>query len=76
MIDHDKIIKMNQDIEELVYQNDVSYIDAILTYCEDNTMEYEVVSAQLSGMIHEKVRKEAIELKMLKPEEKINELPL
>jgi len=75
-MNYEQVIKLNEDIEEMVYQSDISYIDAIITYCQEMNMEFEVVVAQLSGMIHENVRREAIELKMLKKDELINELPV
>lgn len=75
-MNYDQIIKLNEDIEELVYNLDVSYMDAILVYCEEKGMEFEVIAPQLSGMINEQVRKEAIELRLLVDDEIVNELPL
>lgn len=75
-MNYEQVIKLNEDIENIVYRDDITYMEAIISYCETKNMEFEVVSAQLSGMIHEHVRREAIELKLLKEDEKINELPL
>jgi hypothetical protein len=56
-----------QEIEALVHQNDdMSYIDAILHFCELNSIDVESVPKLISKPLKEKIKYEAMELNFLK----------
>ncbi len=54
--------KFAEDIESLVLETKMSYIDAIVQYCEDNNIEVETVNKLVSKPLKEKIRWEATEL--------------
>lgn len=59
--------KFSQIIENLVKTNkDMSYIDAIVHYCEENSLEVESVTKLISKPLKEKIKCEAINLNFLK----------
>lgn len=59
--------KFTQEIEELVKNNsEMNYIDAIVTYCELNSIELESVPKLITKPLKEKLRFEATELNFLK----------
>jgi len=58
--------KFAEDIESLVLDTKMSYIDAIVQYCEDNNIEVETVNKLVSKPLKEKLRWEATELNYLK----------
>lgn len=58
--------KFTKDIESLVLETKMSYIDAIVQYCEDNNIEVESVNKLVSKPLKEKIRWEATELNYLK----------
>jgi hypothetical protein len=60
-------------IEETVKDKRLSYMDAIVWWCEKNEMEIEVAAKLCNGVIKEKLRYEAQELNFL---EKPNRLPI
>ena len=55
-----------QDIEQIVKNSKINYIDAIITYCEENSIEVETVSKLISKPLKEKLRHNATELNFLK----------
>ena len=56
-----------QEIEALVHKNDdMSYIDAILHFCELNSIDVESVPKLISKPLKEKIKYEAMELNFLK----------
>jgi hypothetical protein len=55
-----------QEVEKLVVQESVSYIDAIIAFCEINTIDLESVPKLLSKPLKEKIKFEAMELNFLK----------
>jgi hypothetical protein len=55
-----------QEIEKLVMEEDVSYIDAIISFCELNKIDLESVPKLLSKPLKEKIKFEAMELNFLK----------
>jgi len=66
---NDKFIsrdKFVEDIEKLVLETNQSYIDAIVSYCEDNNIDIESVNKLVSKPLKEKLRYEATELNYLK----------
>jgi hypothetical protein len=58
--------KFTQDIEHLVGNSDLNYIEAIISYCEENNIEFESVSKLISKPLKEKLKVEAMELNYLK----------
>lgn len=58
--------KFAQDIEGIVKVSKINYIDAIVTYCEENSIEIETVSKLISKPLKEKLRHNATELNFLK----------
>lgn len=64
--------KFAKQIEEIVRLKNLSYIDAILYFCESNNLDEEDVKKFVSGPIKSKVEAEAMKLNFLP---KGNELP-
>jgi hypothetical protein len=59
--------KFTKDIEHLVQVTPgMRYIDAIVEYCETNTIDLESVPKLISKPLKEKLRHEAMELNFLK----------
>ena len=58
--------KFAQDIEHIVKVSKVSYIDAIIGYCEENSIEIETIPKLMSKPLKEKLKCEAIKLNFLK----------
>jgi hypothetical protein len=58
--------KFAQDIESIVKASKINYIDAIVTYCEENNIEVETVSKLISKPLKEKLKHNATELNFLK----------
>ena len=56
-----------QEIESLVYENkSMNYIDAIIHFCEQNSIDLESVPKLISKPLKEKIKYEAQELNFLK----------
>jgi uncharacterized protein YdhG (YjbR/CyaY superfamily) len=56
-----------QEIETLVHSEEkMSYIDAIIHFCEKNNIDVESVSKLISKPLKEKIKYEAMELNFLK----------
>ena len=58
--------KFAQDIESLVKECKMNYIDAIVTYCEQNSIELDTISKLVSKPLKEKLKNDATELNFLK----------
>ena len=58
--------KFAEEIESLVLKSKMSYIDAIVQYCDDNSIEIETVNKLVNKPLKEKIRWEATELNYLK----------
>jgi len=58
--------KFAQDIESIVKISKISYIDAIISYCEENSIEIETVPKLISKPLKEKLKYEATKLNFLK----------
>lgn len=58
--------KFSQEIEQIVKESDLNYIDAIVHYCEENSIEIETISKLVSKPLKEKLKSDAIELNFLK----------
>ena len=55
-----------QDIEAIVKDDNLGYIDAIVDYCEKNAIDLESVPKLISKPLKEKLKWEATELNFLK----------
>ena len=58
--------KFAEDIENIVLETKMNYIDAIVEYCEEKGIEVDSVSKLISKPLKEKIRYEAMELNYLK----------
>lgn len=58
--------KFSQKIETMVREFEISYIDAILQFCEDNNVEVETVPKLIPKPLKEKIKFEATQLNFLK----------
>lgn len=65
--------KFSSIIEQTVQEKRLSYMDAIVWWCEKNEMEVETAAKLINGIIKEKIKVEAQELNYL---EKSAKLPL
>jgi|TARA_B100000965_G_scaffold175745_1_gene146534 hypothetical protein len=53
-------------IESVVKEKRVSYMDAIIDYCNLNDIDVGTVKAMVNKSLKEKIKNEAVNLKMLK----------
>jgi hypothetical protein len=58
--------KFSSDIEEIVRENELTYIESIVQYCDENTIEIDTISKLLSKPLKERLRCEAMNLNYLK----------
>jgi len=58
--------KFAQEIESLVKESKINYIDAIVTYCEENKIEIDTISKLVTKPLKEKLKNDANELNFLK----------
>ena len=66
---NDKFIskdKFAEDIEKMVLDKSLSYIDAIVEYCTENEIELDGVNKLVSKPLKEKLKYEATQLNFLK----------
>ena len=52
-------------IEDIVADTSMSYMDAVLYYCESNNMEPETAGSLINGKLKQRIREEAEELNFL-----------
>ena len=52
-------------IQDIVTDTSMSYMDAVLFYCEKNGMEPETAVSLINGKLKQKIREEAEELNFL-----------
>ena len=71
----DEIITFSYEIERIVYDKDVSYMDAIILYCENIGLEVEIAAKLISDTLKSKIKMEAEELHFL-PRSNTTKLPL
>tara|TARA_Y100000590_G_scaffold254429_1_gene285723 strand:- start:1597 stop:1833 length:237 start_codon:yes stop_codon:yes gene_type:complete len=62
------------EIEKLVQEEDTSYIDAVIYYCEQNDIDYNILSKLIDNTLKAKIELEAREKNFLT--NKVNTLPL
>ena len=53
--------KFTSDIEQLVLQSDLNYIEAIISYCEEKNIEFESVGKLISKPLKDKLKADATE---------------
>ena len=58
--------KFAEDVENIVLRTKMNYIDAIVEYCEENSIELENVGKLISKPLKEKIKCDAMELNFLK----------
>ena len=58
--------KFAEDVERLVLYTGCNYIDAIVEYCEINSIEIDTIGKLVSKPLKEKVKRDADELNYLK----------
>ena len=65
-------IKFSQEIERLVKRSNglISYIEAVVTYCQENEIEVETVPKLISKPLKERLRHEAMRLNYMKQSSK------
>tara|TARA_X000001036_G_scaffold151417_1_gene143883 strand:+ start:1503 stop:1724 length:222 start_codon:yes stop_codon:yes gene_type:complete len=60
--------KFTNSVEELVISKKLSYIDAIVYFCQQNHLEPDSVKGLITPPLKEKIKAEAIDLRFLKNE--------
>ena len=55
------------EIEKIVLEEQLNYIDAILDYCEVNSLEIESITKLLSKPLKERLKWDATRLNFMKP---------
>lgn len=58
--------KFAQDVENIVKNSTMNYIDAIVLYCDENNIDIDTVSKLVSKPLKEKLKNDAIQLNFLK----------
>jgi len=72
-------IKMNnsmvfmENIENLVQQTKMTYIDAVMHYCEENKLEPETAGKMIGGKLKQNIQDEAEDLHLI---QRTSKLPL
>ena len=62
-------------IEGIVREKRITYMDAIIDYCDKNDIDLTTVKSIVNKSLREKIKSEAVDLKMLK-EKKGGVLPI
>ena len=58
--------KFAEDVEQIVLKTKMSYIDAIVMYCEKNEIDLDTVGKLVSKPLKERLKVEAMDLNFLK----------
>jgi len=75
MIDREEMLTFSFEIEKIVQEKDVSYMDAVILYCENTGYEIEIAAKLVSGALKSKIKLEAEELHFL-PRSNTTKLPI
>jgi hypothetical protein len=75
MATKEEITDFSMRIEELVWMKDISYMEAVVLYCEETGFEVELAAKLISGALKSKIKLEAQELNFL-PKSNTAKLPL
>ena len=62
-----------ENIENLVQQTRMSYIDAVMHYCEENKLEPETAGKMIGGKLKQNIQDEAEDLHLI---QKTSKLPI
>ena len=62
-----------ENIESLVQKTRMSYIDAVMHYCEENKLEPETAGKMIGGKLKQNIQDEAEDLHLI---ERTSKLPL
>lgn len=75
MATREEITKFSIEIEQIVKEKQVSYMDAVVIYCDETGFEVEIAAKLVSNAIRSKIRVEAEDLNFL-PKSNTGKLPL
>ena len=59
--------KFAMEIEKIVAEDELNYIDAIIHYCESNNLEVESITKLISKPLKERLKWDATRLNFMKP---------
>ena len=62
-----------ENIENLVQQTKMTYIDAVMHYCEENKLEPETAGKMIGGKLKQNIQDEAEDLHLI---QRTSKLPL
>ena len=62
-----------ENIENLVQQTKMTYIDAVMHYCEENKLEPETAGKMIGGKLKQNIQEEAEDLHLI---QRTSKLPL
>ena len=62
-----------ENIENLVQKTNMTYIDAVMHYCEENKLEPETAGKMIGGKLKQNIQDEAEDLHLI---QKTSKLPL
>ena len=62
-----------ENIENLVQQTKMTYIDAVMHYCEENKLEPETAGKMIGGKLKQNIQEEAEDLHLI---ERTSKLPI
>ena len=62
-----------ENIEKLVQKTNMSYIDAVMYYCEENKLEPETAGKMIGGKLKQNIQEEAEDLHLI---QRTSKLPL
>lgn len=65
MASKEDVLKFEEIIEDIVWELDINYIDAILHYCEEKSIEPEVVTSMIGRSLKTKIAEDAERLNFL-----------
>ena len=60
-----------ENIEKLVQKTNMSYIDAIMFYCEENKLEPETAGKMVGGKLKQHIQEEAESLNLIQRTSKL-----
>ena len=66
-------IRFMANIEELVQRTKMTYIDAVVHYCEENKLEPETAGQMVAGKLKQQIQEEAESLHLV---QKTSKLPI
>jgi len=75
MANKEEITNFSLEIEELVWEKDITYMEAIVLHCEQTGFEIELAAKLISGALKSKIKLEAEELNFL-PKSNTAKLPI